>query len=141
MTIVLATGGFDPIHSGHIHYLNDAKKLGNILYVGLNSDGWLSRKKGKSFMNWEERAIIVSNLKSVDYVIPFDDFDGTAKDAIRIVRKHHLTDKIIFVNGGDRTELNIPEMDIDDLNLEFVFGVGGDFKQNSSSWILKSWGN
>lgn len=141
MTIVLATGGFDPIHSGHINYLNDAKKLGNVLYVGLNSDGWLTRKKGKPFLNWEERAIIVSNLKSVDYVIPFEDFDGTAKDAIRIVRKHHLTDKIIFVNGGDRTEANIPEMDIDDPNLEFVFGVGGDFKQNSSSWILKSWGN
>jgi D-beta-D-heptose 7-phosphate kinase/D-beta-D-heptose 1-phosphate adenosyltransferase len=141
MTIVLATGGFDPIHSGHIHYLNDAKKLGNILYVGLNSDGWLTRKKGKPFLNWEERAIVVSNLKSVDYVIPFEDFDGTAKDAIRIVRKHHLTDKIIFVNGGDRTESNIPEMDINDPNLEFVFGVGGNFKQNSSSWILKSWSN
>lgn len=141
MTIVLATGGFDPIHSGHINYLNDAKKLGNILYVGVNSDAWLARKKGKHFMNWEERAIIVSNLKSVDYVIPFEDFDGTAKDAIRLVRKNHPQDKIIFVNGGDRTKENIPEMDIIDNNLEFVFAVGGDMKQNSSSWILKSWAN
>jgi D-beta-D-heptose 7-phosphate kinase/D-beta-D-heptose 1-phosphate adenosyltransferase len=139
MTIVLATGGFDPIHSGHINYLNEAKKLGNILYVGLNSDGWLSRKKGKAFMNWDERAIILSNLKSVDFVTDFEDFDGTAKDAIRIVRKQHPTDKIIFVNGGDRTKENIPEMDIQDDNLEFVFAVGGDYKQNSSSWILKSW--
>jgi D-beta-D-heptose 7-phosphate kinase/D-beta-D-heptose 1-phosphate adenosyltransferase len=139
MTIVLATGGFDPIHSGHINYLNEAKKLGNILYVGLNSDAWLSRKKGKAFMNWEERAIILSNLKSVDFVTDFEDFDGTAKDAIRIVRKQHPTDKIIFVNGGDRTKENIPEMDIQDDNLEFVFAVGGDYKQNSSSWILKSW--
>lgn len=139
MTIVLATGGFDPIHSGHINYLNEAKKLGNILYVGLNSDAWLSRKKGKAFMNWDERAIILSNLKSVDFVTDFEDFDGTAKDAIRIVRKQHPTDKIIFVNGGDRTKENIPEMDIQDDNLEFVFAVGGDYKQNSSSWILKSW--
>lgn len=139
--IVLATGGFDPVHSGHIHYLNEAKKLGNILYVGLNSDGWLTRKKGKPFMNWEERAIILSNLKCVDYVIPFEDFDGTAKDAIKMVRRLHSLDKIIFVNGGDRTRENIPEMDIIDENLEFVFGVGGDVKQNSSSWILKSWNN
>jgi len=139
MTIVIATGGFDPIHSGHINYLNEAKKLGNILYVGLNSDAWLTRKKGKAFMNWEERAVILSNLKSVDYVTDFEDFDGTAKDAIRIVRKQHPTDKIIFVNGGDRTKENIPEMDIQDNNLEFIFGVGGDYKQNSSSWILKSW--
>ena len=141
MKIVIATGGFDPIHSGHINYLNEAKKLGNILIVGLNSDGWLARKKGKHFMNWDERAIIVSNLKSVDYVIPFEDFDGTAKDAIRNVRKQYPTDHIIFVNGGDRTKENIPEMDIEDDNIDFIFSVGGDFKQNSSSWILKSWEN
>ena len=138
-TIVIASGGFDPIHSGHINYLNEAKKLGNYLYVALNSDGWLTRKKGKPFMNWEERAIIISNLKSVDSVIEFDDFDGSAKDAIKSVRKYHLNDKIIFANGGDRTNENIPEMDIKDDNLQFVFAVGGDFKQNSSSWILKSW--
>jgi cytidyltransferase-like protein len=141
MTIVIATGGFDPIHSGHISYLNEAKKLGNVLYVGVNSDGWLTRKKGKQFMNWEERAMIVSNLKCVDYVIEFDDFDGTAKDAIKIVRKRFPNDTIIFANGGDRTKENIPEMDIVDDNLKFIFGVGGEHKQNSSSWILKSWKN
>jgi D-beta-D-heptose 7-phosphate kinase/D-beta-D-heptose 1-phosphate adenosyltransferase len=140
-TIVIASGGFDPIHSGHINYLNEAAKLGNYLFVAVNSDAWLVRKKGKAFMEWNERATIVQNLKSVDSVIAFDDFDGTAKDAIIKVRKYNLDAKIIFANGGDRTKDNIPEMDIQDDNLEFVFGVGGENKQNSSSWILNSWKN
>ena len=137
--IVIASGGFDPIHSGHIHYLNEASELGNYLIVAVNSDAWLARKKGKAFMNWEERATIVENLRCVDSVIEFDDFDGTAKNAILKIRKFNKDAKIIFANGGDRTEKNIPEMDIVDDNLEFVFGVGGEHKQNSSSWILKSW--
>jgi len=140
-TIVIASGGFDPIHSGHINYLNEAAELGNYLIVAVNSDAWLARKKGKAFMNWEERATIVENLRCVDSVISFDDFDGTAKDAIIKVRKFNLDAKIIFANGGDRTEKNIPEMDIKDDNIEFIFGVGGDNKQNSSSWILNSWKN
>ena len=140
-TIVIASGGFDPIHSGHINYLNEAAKLGNYLFVAVNSDAWLVRKKGKAFMEWNERATIVQNLKPVDSVIAFDDFDGTAKDAIIKVRKYNLDAKIIFANGGDRTKDNIPEMDIQDDNLEFVFGVGGENKQNSSSWILNSWKN
>jgi cytidyltransferase-like protein len=138
-TIVIASGGFDPIHSGHINYLNEASELGNYLIVAVNSDAWLVRKKGKAFMNWEERATIVENLRCVDSVISFDDFDGTAKDAILKVRKFNKDAKIIFANGGDRTKENIPEMDIVDDNLEFIFGVGGVNKQNSSSWILKSW--
>jgi cytidyltransferase-like protein len=138
-TIVIASGGFDPIHSGHINYLNEAAKLGNYLIVAVNSDAWLVRKKGKAFLDWSERATIVENLKAVDAVVAFDDFNGTAKDAIGIVRKLHSTAKIIFANGGDRTKENIPEMDIKDDNLQFVFGVGGENKQNSSSWILKSW--
>ena len=138
-TIVIATGGFDPIHSGHIAYLNEAKKLGNFLYVGVNTDAWLIRKKGKAFMNWQERASIVSNLKAVDSIVEFDDFDGSAKNAILAVRKIHPNEKIIFANGGDRTYSNIPEMDVIDSNIEFVFSVGGDFKMNSSSWILRAW--
>jgi len=140
-TIVIASGGFDPIHSGHINYLNEAAKLGNYLVVAVNSDGWLVRKKGKAFMEWVERAVIVENLKPVHGVISFDDFDGTAKDAILKIRKSNPYAKIVFANGGDRTKENIPEMNIKDDNLEFVFGVGGEMKQNSSSWILKSWEN
>ena len=138
-TIVIATGGFDPIHSGHINYIKEAKKLGDVLIVGANSDAWLRRKKGQEFMPWEERASILSAIKDVDRVINFDDADGSAKDAIRKVRAIYPHDKIVFANGGDRTKTNIPEMDVKDDNLVFAFGVGGENKMNSSSWILQEW--
>jgi D-beta-D-heptose 7-phosphate kinase/D-beta-D-heptose 1-phosphate adenosyltransferase len=137
--IVLITGGFDPLHSGHIAYFRAAKELGDILIVGVNSDAWLTRKKGAPFMPYSERAEIVRNIVGVDFVINFDDNDGSAKNAIQITRQNHPTDQIIFANGGDRTNDNIPEMDIADNNLQFVFGVGGFNKANSSSWILQEW--
>ena len=139
--IVLITGGFDPLHSGHIAYIKAARELGDSLIVGINSDEWLRRKKGQEFMSWEERSIIVSNLHDVDRVINFDDSDNSAKDAIRKVRSIYPNAQIIFANGGDRTKENIPEMDLlsEMLHLEFVFGVGGEDKKNSSSWILQEW--
>lgn len=139
--IVLITGGFDPLHSGHIAYINAARELGDSLIVGVNSDQWLRRKKGQEFMSWEERATIISNLHSVDRVINFDDSDDSAKDAIRKVRSIGPNSQIIFANGGDRTKENIPEMDLlsEMLHLDFVFGVGGADKKNSSSWILQEW--
>ncbi len=137
--IVLVTGGFDPIHSGHINYLKEAKKLGDILVVGVNSDAWLTRKKGRAFMPLSERATIVRNIVGVDFVVDFADDDGSAREAIRMVRQSYPHDQIIFANGGDRTDQNIPEMDIKDDNLNFVFGVGGFNKANSSSWILEEW--
>jgi D-beta-D-heptose 7-phosphate kinase/D-beta-D-heptose 1-phosphate adenosyltransferase len=137
--IVLITGGFDPLHSGHIEYFKAAKKLGDILIIGVNSDAWLTRKKGTPFMPYTERATIVKNIVGVDFVIDFDDSDGSAKRAIWMVRQSYPQDRIIFANGGDRTSTNIPEMDIEDDNLEFVFGVGGEDKKNSSSWILQEW--
>lgn len=139
--IVLITGGFDPLHSGHISYINAARELGDSLIVGLNSDEWLRRKKGQEFMPWIERSSIVANLYSVSRVINFDDSDNSAKDAIRKVRAIHPTANIIFANGGDRTKENIPEMDLlsEMLHLDFVFGVGGEDKKNSSSWILQEW--
>lgn len=139
MKIVVATGGFDPVHSGHIKYLNAAAKLGDLLLVGINSDEWLQRKKGKEFLSFYERSFIIKNLKSVNLTFGFDDADGSAKDAIRHARSFYLNDTIIFVNGGDRTNTNIPEMGVEDSNLEFVFGVGGEDKANSSSLILKGW--
>jgi cytidyltransferase-like protein len=139
--IVLITGGFDPLHSGHIAYIKAAKALGDTLIVGANSDDWLRRKKGQEFMPWEERATIISALYNVDRVINFDDSDNSAKDAIRKVRSIYPNAHIIFANGGDRTQENIPEMEVlqEMLHLEFVFGVGGEDKKNSSSWILQEW--
>ena len=141
MKIVLCTGGYDPIHSGHIAYFKSARELGDKLIVGVNSDSWLVRKKAQAFMPWEERANIVASLRDVDRVINFNDDDGTAKDAIRKVKDIFPEHEIIFANGGDRTKDNIPEMDLleEYTNLEFVFGVGGTNKANSSSWILQEW--
>lgn len=139
MIVVLVTGGFDPLHSGHVEYLRAAKKLGDELVVGLNSDEWLTRKKGRPFMPYEERQAVLLNLRSVDWVINFDDEDNSAKHAIYAVREKFPDAKIIFANGGDRTQDNIPEMDVEDDNLEFAFGVGGENKMNSSSWILQEW--
>lgn len=130
---------FDPIHSGHIEYLKEARKLGDKLVVGVNSDTWLSRKKGRPFMPWADRMAIISNIRCVDWAIEFDDSDNTAIDAIHKVQAQFPKDKLIFVNGGDRTKDNIPEMEVNDV--EFVFGVGGTDKHNSSSWLLDKWKN
>jgi cytidyltransferase-like protein len=138
-TTVLCTGGYDPIHSGHIAYFEAARKLGDRLIVGVNSDAWLVRKKGRAFMPITERTTIIQNLRMVDGVILFNDDSGSAVEAIRNVRRLYPDDHIIFANGGDRTPDNIPEYDIVDDNLKFVFGVGGDDKKNSSSWILEEW--
>lgn len=139
MKLVICTGGFDPIHSGHIRYLQRAKALGSRLYVGVNSDEWLTRKKSRPFMPLDERLKIIQALGVVDYSVKFNDDDGSAKNMIKMVRNMNPNDTIIFANGGDRTKDNIPEMDIKDNNLEFVFGVGGEDKANSSSWILQEW--
>jgi cytidyltransferase-like protein len=139
MKIVLVTGGFDPIHSGHIAYFKSARALGDMLIVGLNSDDWLIRKKGAAFMPWNERLCIVNNLSMVDEVFTFDDEDGSARHFIQQVRAHYPDAELIFANGGDRTKDNIPEMDVVDANLTFAFGVGGEDKKNSSSWILQEW--
>jgi D-beta-D-heptose 7-phosphate kinase/D-beta-D-heptose 1-phosphate adenosyltransferase len=139
MKIVLVTGGFDPLHSGHIAYFKSARTLGDMLIVGLNSDDWLTRKKGRPFMPWNERLCVINNLAMVDEVYTFDDADDSAKEFIRQVRAHYPDATLVFANGGDRTDKNIPEMDVVDANLEFVFGVGGEDKKNSSSWILEEW--
>ena len=135
--VVLVTGGFDPLHSGHIAYFKAAKELGDHLVVGLNSDEWLTRKKGRPFMPLQERFALVSALGIVDEVIVYNDDDGSSSDAIRLTRMRYPEAEIVFANGGDRTQENIPEMVFDDI--EFVFGVGGENKKNSSSWILTEW--
>lgn len=138
--IVLVTGGFDPLHSGHIEYLTAAKRLGYKLVVGLNSDEWLARKKGRSFLPYNERKVIVEALSVVDYVIEFDDSDNSASDAIEKILSDTF-DTVVFANGGDRNNETTPEYlkYKNHPDVEFVFGVGGDRKTNSSSWILNKW--
>jgi D-beta-D-heptose 7-phosphate kinase/D-beta-D-heptose 1-phosphate adenosyltransferase len=136
-TIVVVSGGFDPVHSGHIKLIKEARLLGDMLIVGINSDEWLARKKVRAFMPWQERLCVLNNLSNVDEVYTFDDEDGTARHLLEQVRAHYPESKIIFANGGDRTQDNIPEMSVP--GVEFAFGVGGTGKANSSSWILEEW--
>jgi cytidyltransferase-like protein len=136
-TIVVVSGGFDPVHSGHIRLIKQARLLGDMLIVGINSDEWLARKKGRAFMPWQERLCVLNNLQQVDEVYTFDDEDNTAGHLLQQVRAHYPDARIVFANGGDRTQQNIPEMTVP--GIEFVFGVGGTDKANSSSWILDEW--
>ena len=140
MSRVLVTGGFDPLHRGHIALLKESKQLGTYLIVGLNSDKWLSRKKGRPFMTYEERKEILLSLSCVDEVISFNDDNDTACDAIAQVIQ---SSPIIFANGGDRHNENVPEYVLykDDDNVTFRWGIGGTNKQNSSSWLLDDFNN
>jgi len=142
MKVVLVTGGFDPLHSGHIQYFLAAKQLGDRLIVGVNSDAWLTRKKGRAFMPIEERAAVIQALSMVDAVVAFDDdydADDTCKKFIEDTCWNYEEDEVVFANGGDRNDSNIPEMEVVAENLSFEFGVGGTNKANSSSWILEEW--
>ncbi len=139
--VSLVTGGFDPIHSGHLRYFERAKDYSDYLIVGLNGDPWLKRKKGQYFQSWTERADILRHLDMVDAVISWDDADDSACGAIsKCLEK---TDQVVFCNGGDRAEGNTPELDAfeDDDRVLFVWGVGGNNKMNSSSWILENYFN
>ncbi len=139
--VSLVTGGFDPIHSGHIAYFKRAKDLSNYLVVGLNGDPWLKRKKGQYFQCWTERADILRHLDMVDAVISWEDNDDSACGAIS--KCLEIADKVIFCNGGDRGKENTPEVMGygENHRVDFQYGVGGTDKLNSSSWILHNYFN
>ena len=135
MKIVVVSGGFDPIHSGHLAYFKEAKELGMYLIVGVNSDEWLMRKKGYVFMPIEEREEIVRSIKYVNGVNRFNDDDDSAIDLLNKVKYWYPSDEIIFANGGDRNKSNCRELSVK--GVEFVYGVGGKDKLNSSSDIVE----
>lgn len=135
MKIVVVSGGFDPIHSGHLAYFREAKELGMYLIVGVNSDEWLMRKKGYVFMPIEEREEIIKSIKYVNGVNRFNDDDDSSIDLLNKVKYWYPSDEIIFANGGDRNESNCRELSVE--GVEFVYGVGGTDKKNSSSEIVR----
>jgi cytidyltransferase-like protein len=137
MKISIVSGGFDPLHSGHIAYLESAANLGDELWVCLNSNQWLTAKKGKPFMPFEERKAVLEALRCVDRVIAFDDADGSCIKGLEKIALMNPEAQLIFCNGGDRNITNIPESVV--ASIEFAFGVGGENKKNSSSSILSSW--
>ena len=134
--VSLVTGGFDPIHSGHISYFKRAKDLSNYLVVGINTEEWLTRKKGQYFQSWKERAEIIRHLDMVDAVISYNDDDNSSCEGI--AKCLDIAQTVVFCNGGDRAKKNTPEVEKygDNSRVQFEFGIGGDDKMNSSSWIL-----
>jgi len=125
---VMVSGGFDPLHGGHLEYLRLAAQLGKVT-VALNSDAWLIKKKGYVFMGWEERSRILEALKYVDRVVAVDDKDGSVNDAIIRCRPN------LFANGGDRGPSNTAESELcRQLGIGTVFNLGG--KVQSSSWLV-----
>ena len=135
--VVVISGGFDPIHAGHIALIKSARELGDQLIVGVNSDTWLTRKKGAAFMPWHHRAEVVRNLRQVDEVMSWEDHDNSAIGLLERVKREFPNDQIIFANGGDRTAVNIPEMSVTDII--FKFSIGGEDKRGSSSNFLQDW--
>ena len=128
--IIAVSGGFDPVHIGHIRMIRDAGRYGDVLVI-INSDDWLMRKKGYVFMPWKERAEIMGNIKGVRIVTQVDDSDGTVCQALR----KHKPDA--FANGGDRKTNNTPEMDVcEELGIQMMWSIGGGDKPQSSSWLV-----
>ena len=139
-TYYIVSGGFDPIHEGHIAMIKASAEASDGVIVLANSDAWLCRKKGKNFQNMTTRKTILENIKGVIDVLEFDDSDNSASDGIRRARQKYPDTHLVFANGGDRGKDNIPEIPTcKECNVDLVFGVGGTNKANSSSWILDNW--
>ena len=139
--LVLVSGGFDPIHSGHIYLIQEASKYGDVIVL-LNSDKWLKEKKGREFLPFAERETIMKSLKNVIDVLSFDDLDKTCVDGIMKAINKYPKHKIIFANGGDRNNETTPGPEkkfCDENNITTLWEVGGKNKSNSSSQILKRW--
>ncbi|OGE81158.1 MAG: hypothetical protein A3H72_03435 [Candidatus Doudnabacteria bacterium RIFCSPLOWO2_02_FULL_48_8] len=135
-TVVAVSGGFDPIHAGHVRYFHDAKKLGDELVVILNNDNWLYKKKGYIFMNERERKEIIKSIKYVDHVVitnhPPDPQDMSVIKELRELKPD------IFANGGDRVKSNVPEVEVcRKLDIKMIFNVGHGGKIQSSSELVR----
>ena len=128
---VMVSGGFDPVHAGHIRMIRHAAQYGDVIVIA-NSDDWLYRKKGFVFMEWEKRVEILNAIKGVVIVDSVDDSDGTVCDAI----KRHVP--TYFANGGDRGRSNTPEQSVcEELDVKLLWGIGGEEKIDSSSDLAK----
>ena len=129
---IAVSGGFDPIHKGHVQMIREAAEYGNVIVI-LNSDDWLIRKKGYKFMSFEERAYIAGSIKGVTVVSNVDDTDGTVCEALRRLKPDY------FANGGDRYNTNTPEMEVcEELGIKMLWNIGGGKVQSSSDLVSKA---
>ena len=136
--VVAVSGGFDPIHIGHVRLFRAAKKLGDKLVVILNNDNWLLKKKGNFFMPQHERREVLEALANVDEVITTD--HPRDPDDMSVCAALEALCPDVFANGGDRTRKNIPELAVfKKINCKTVFGVGKGGKIQSSSGLLKKY--
>ncbi len=134
--VVMVSGGFDPVHVGHLDMLKEAKELGDELVVILNNDNWLKLKKGHAFMSELDRKEILESFRFVDRVV-ITSHEPNTKD-ISVCRELESLKPHIFANGGDRKEDNIPEYELcNRLGIEMVFGIGKKGKIRSSSELVK----
>ncbi|MHA1940754.1 MAG: adenylyltransferase/cytidyltransferase family protein [Candidatus Hodarchaeales archaeon] len=128
---VMVSGGFDPVHVGHIRMILEASQYGDVIVIA-NTDQWLHRKKGFVFMEWERRAEILNSIKGVILVDSVDDSDGTVCEAIERLQPTY------FANGGDRGKTNTPEQSVcEEIGVEMLWGVGGDYKADASSDLVE----
>lgn len=129
---VMVSGGFDPVHAGHIRMIRDAANYGDVIVIA-NSDDWLYRKKGFVFMDFNQRAEILNAIKGVVLVDSVDDTDGTVCEAIRRLKPD------FFANGGDRGRSNTPEQAVcEEIGVKLLWGIGGDNKLASSSDLVQN---
>ena len=138
MDVIVLSGGFDPVHDGHSSMFREAAQKYDFVMVGLNSDDWLIRKKGRAFMTYDVRKTILQSIKYVDEVVGMNDEDGTCCDVLEYALSTHTN--VYFGNGGDRAEGNFPELDYCKQNdIQIDDTLGGSSKLNSSSEILAQW--
>ena len=134
--VIVLSGGFDPMHVGHLRMIQESAKMAEIVIAGVNSDEWLMRKKGYVFMPHEERVEMVQGTRGVSKAMAFDDDDNSACDLLRRVRALWPNFKVAFANGGDRTSDNIPEIPVaEELDVHLIWGVGGGKVQSSSDLV------
>ena len=130
--IIAVSGGFDPIHVGHVRMIQAAAEMGDVVVIA-NSDAWLMRKKEYVFMPWVERAEVLMSIKGVVDVVMASDDDGTVCETLKSLKPS------VFANGGDRKEGTVPEYTLcEDMGIEMRFGVGGSDKPQSSSWLVEN---
>jgi len=129
---VVVSGGFDPVHIGHVRLILAAAEYGDVIVVA-NSDSWLYRKKGFVFMTWDQRKEILEALKGVVRVEWVDDTDETVCEALRRIKPTY------FANGGDRKGDNVPEVAVcEELDIEMLWNMGGSKVESSSDLVNKA---
>jgi cytidyltransferase-like protein len=137
--VLILSGGFDPLHVGHVRMIQQARDLAALVVVGVNSDAWLERNRSAVHMPFEERREVVASIRGVTSAVGFEDQDNTARGLIKMVHTMSPGAKIAFGNGGNRTALNVPEVDLcRELGVDLVWGLGGQRVGASSELVYRS---